>query len=68
MCMKVYSKGNMMAQQLLTDDHLKGRFHDCDLCYRGFCVLGDDFSGLWSQLGVGLLIGYFLHLNFHGGE
>ena len=32
-----------------------------------FGILGDDFSGLWSHLGVGLLIGYILHLNFHGG-
>ena len=32
-----------------------------------FGVLGDDFSGLWSQLGVGLLIGYILHLNSMGG-
>ena len=29
-------RGNMMAQQLLTDDYLKVRFHDCGLCYRGF--------------------------------
>ena len=34
----------------------------------GFGVLGDDFSGLWSQLGFGLLIGYILNLNFHGGN
>ena len=54
-----------MAQQLLTDDHLKVRFHDCGL--EIFGVLGDDFSSLWLQLGVSLLLGYILHLNFHGG-
>ena len=31
-----------------------------------FGVDRDDCSGLWSRLGVGLLIGYILHLNFHG--
>ena len=57
----------MMAQQLLTDDHLKVKFHDSGLCYKNFWCW-DDFSGLWSQLRVGPIIGYILHLNFHRGN
>ena len=35
--------------------------------YVFFCVLGNDFSGLWSQLRSGLYSGYVSHLNFIGG-
>ena len=37
-------------------------------CIEVFCLLGNDFSGLWSQLRSGLYLGYVLHLNFLGGN
>ena len=55
-----------MAHSLIISAHVSLQSPLCGLLYRAFCVLGNDFSGLWSQLRSGLYSGYVLCLNFLG--
>ena len=47
---------------------LASSLHCVVSCIEVFCVLANDFSGLWSQLRSGLYSGYVSYLNFIGGN
>ena len=56
-----------MAHPLIFSAHVSLQFHCVGSCIVVFCVLGNDFGGLWSQLRSGHYLGYVLYLNFIGG-
>ena len=57
-----------MVHPLITSVHVSLYSPLCGLLYRGFCVLGNDFSSLWPKIRSGLFSLYVSYLNFIGGN